>query len=141
MKLILKNCSLVMQYPKITEIESVHNSKNIGVNYPGNYQNMGLCQSWIYPLVKGATYELAYVGSITMDIGSVWLCSLCNLGGDYTTVPQNEVGEMVFNWDKGNAVQGGRFTVPEDTDKDCIVVTGLNDTYDQNIEVILKKLG
>lgn len=141
MKLVLKNCRIIMQSPKRTEIESVYNNKNGGVSYPGNLASSGNSQSWFFPLVKGATYELTYTGTVKMNIGSVWLCSLCKLEGDYTTMPQNEVAEEVFGWNKDELVQGGRFVVPSETDKDCIVVTGLKDSMDSDIKVQLVRLG
>lgn len=142
MKLILKNSSLVMQSIKKTVIESIYNKVGVGIAYPGNYNNAGFCKVWIYPLEKGATYELKYTGTVNKNIGSIWLCSLCKLSGDYETVPQNEVCEKIFGWDNENSMlQGGRFSVPLESDKDCIVVTGLNETYDSNVKITLTKLG
>lgn len=142
MKLILKNSRIIMQSFKKTIVESVYNNKNGGVAYPGNFQTSGFIQCWIYPLEKGATYELKYTGSVNKNIGSVYLCSLCKLSGDYETIPQEGVGEKIFAWDNENSIsQGGRFTVPEDTDKDCIVVSGLKENYDSDITVTLIKFG
>lgn len=131
-----------MRSIKKTIIESVYNKTGRGIAYPGNYQSSGFCQCWIYPLEKGATYELNYTGSVNKNIGSMYLCSLCKLSGDYETIPQEGVGERIFAWDNENSIsQGGRFTVPADTDKDCIVVTGLVESYDSNIKVSLMRLG
>lgn len=123
------------------EIQSIANNTNGGVNYPGNFTTMGFCQSWIYPLIKGATYRLNYKGSVNKDIGSVYLCSLCKLDGDYVTLPRKGVGEKIFAWNNTDSInQGGEFKVPLETDKDCIVITGLRDTYDPNITIKLVKI-
>lgn len=96
---------------------------------------------WIYPLIKGATYKLNYRGSVTKDIGSIYLCSLCKLEGDYVTMPREDVAEKIFSWNNTDSInQGGEFKVPLETDKDCIVITGLRDTYDPNITVKLVKI-
>lgn len=142
MKLVLKNCSLLMQGLKRTEIESIYNRKATAIVYPGKYVNSGFCQCWIYPLEKGATYELSYIGSVAEDTGSVRLCSVCKLNGNYSTVPQEGVEkQLVFSWNKDLKIQGGKFTVETGIDADCIVVTGLNDAYDPKIVVKLFKIG
>lgn len=142
MKLILKNCELIMQGLKRTEIDYVYNNKKCGVVYPGNFNSIGFCQSWIFPIEKGANYELEYIGSVTKDIGSVWLCALCKMDGDYVTNPQNGVGkEKIFSWNRDALSQGGKFTVDSLVDADCIVVTGLKDTHDSNKVIRLTKIG
>lgn len=123
------------------EIQSIANNTNGGVSYPGKFSTLGFCQSWIYPLIKGATYRLNYKGSVTKDIGSIYLCSLCKLEGDYVTMPREDVAEKIFSWNNTDSInQGGEFKVPLETDKDCIVITGLRDTYDPNIIVKLVKI-